>query len=814
MRHRHRSSCFSLRSIGAKSSRETMIAPPVGLRRTAREYLKPATPRGMALFEMALVLPLFILGSTALVDTAALLRTRNALKEAAQASVRCLTTTDSPCAPIATTPQTTRQYRYFLPTTPPTVYGNMTEIPATIEERRAPVHRFEFDTSVLGTLYTGEARQQYQVTTQSVEAVKLGRYVLEEFGYYVDYIGAQFQVVDFYNRSLTATPSLDLKPDGSLTTSNVLSFNASVPVPEELTNGRGAVAFGVDSVCSREIVTDKGSIAGCALARAGNQLMSTMMFILEGSASGGSPSNPKEADVVLKISYRDAEGRLQTIPLGGQQFMVNGSNRAENFVPRGAPLGSSESFKFRYIEKTSYTETTEYNANVVKVPLGVPITFTAQFRNWSELSGTGATWTPTRLRVYLPTFTPKTVPLTCQENSCSSLAAKVGTCTTTPNVPGTLTKLSYAAEKKSISTPCLIASQAPQPPKSVKIPKTPFTCTPTTIQESAHTCSPLITAHTCDPANKGINNPVINGKTVAALDELLPACNPNPKPTGSRLLNSATATVVTKRITAPRTTTPITATAARTTCISAPTISRDKFPAEVQSYAVVNPIDMGTVADAFADLPASAAGQPRESLACLPNRELTNQEEPSILKSYAFLTTPHRDLGCALPKTLASAKAHVEQDARYQVNFSSPVVTGKFAFSDGTTPDSCTPHTISTPEISPKNTLDLGVFPEPTMPPQCATTQCVREFVGFSSTSETGPPSANIAAAISEAKAATKAYLPNAKPEDLQIQITPSSGGTGAPIKYEVTTRMTVPLSFQRRSTVEHVAHGKSEFAG
>jgi hypothetical protein len=90
----------------------------------------------------------------------------------------------------------------------------------------------------------------------------------------------------------------------------------------------------------------------------------------------------------------------------------------------------------------------------------------------------------------------------------------------------------------------------------------------------------------------------------------------------------------------------------------------------------------------------------------------------------------------------------------------------------------------------------------------------MREFAGFAGTSETNPPRVNIAAAIAEAKAATRAYLPNSQPEDLQIEITPSSADTATPVTYRVTTQMTVPLSFNRSSMVVHVAHGKREVAG
>ena len=791
-----------------------MISPPEGLKRTVRKDLKAATLRGMALFEMALVLPIFILGSTALVDTAALLRTRNALKEAAQASVRCLTTTDSQCAPITTTPERTRQYRYFLPTITPTVYGNMTEVPATIEERRAPVHRFEFDAHILGTIDTAEPRQQYQVVTQGVRATKEVRYVSEHFGYFVDHVrDAQFRVVAGSNSNIEIKPDISLTEQDkfrsatgqtSLTTGQSLSFSVIIPRPNSLEG------FGKSSTCTTGEIEDEQSLRPCHLVydRDQNQLFTSAMFVLEGIGHGSARGDLTSANVLLSLEFNNG---AQMLDLGGRTFGLTGGQTSADFVPRGAPTIATSA-----AAKGAYREITLHDAKKVIVPLDKPITFRLQLAGAADhqRAGTNASWTPTGLKIYLPTFTSKRANLPCQENSCGALAKGNGSCTTSPNVPGSVDNLYYTEPISSIRTACVIASHAPQPTEHIEIPHTGIVCSPEVIETAPTVCSPLITTHTCNPSNTGINQPIINGKVTASVNDLLVACDPKPKPSGSHLLDSATATVTTKRVTAPNTTTPITATAPRTTCAAAPTISRNKFPAEVQSYAVVTPIDHGAIAGTFADIPSSAASQPQDSLACLPTRELTNDEEPNILKGYAFLTTPHRDLGCARPTTLAAAKAQVEQDARYRVTFGSPLVTGRFAFSEGTTPDSCTPHTVSTPEISPKDLLDLGVFPEPSMPPQCTATQCMREFAGFAGTSETNPPRVNIAAAIAEAKAATRAYLPNSQPEDLQIEITPSSADTATPVTYRVTTQMTVPLSFNRSSMVVHVAHGKREVAG
>jgi len=238
-------------------------------------------------------------------------------------------------------------------------------------------------------------------------------------------------------------------------------------------------------------------------------------------------------------------------------------------------------------------------------------------------------------------------------------------------------------------------------------------------------------------------------------------------------------------------------------------------PVAVTPYAQVTPVLVSTVDGQLQSLPAQGPGTTQQSLSCFPTRELSPSRDTNIysalLRDYAYILSPHPDKGCAYEGILMSAKNQVEKDPRYQATVGSPITTGRFELPSGSKPDACTPFTVGTSTVDKDSLHLIGTFPKTAPPPECADGNCVTEFVGFSRDTSTDEPSLNLQQAVNEAEAAALAYLPNRSREDLTVTITPPSRSTIGPKTYEVTTSMTVPLSFGRKSAITHVSHGQAE---
>jgi hypothetical protein len=141
--------------------------------------------RGIFLFELALLTPMVILAATSLFDITTLLRTKNALKEAAQASIRCLTTEGSLCSTTIKQTPLTPLYSYYRQTTPPPLFGNLRQVPVRINERVSPLQRYQFDATVLDAVYTGAQQTQYEEVSLTRQVTKVVPYVLQSFPYFV-----------------------------------------------------------------------------------------------------------------------------------------------------------------------------------------------------------------------------------------------------------------------------------------------------------------------------------------------------------------------------------------------------------------------------------------------------------------------------------------------------------------------------------------------------------------------------------------------------------------------------------------------------
>lgn len=238
-------------------------------------------------------------------------------------------------------------------------------------------------------------------------------------------------------------------------------------------------------------------------------------------------------------------------------------------------------------------------------------------------------------------------------------------------------------------------------------------------------------------------------------------------------------------------------------------------PPEVLPYVRTTPVLVGTIPGSVQSLPAAVASSDPAALSCLPTRPVDSRQTAELLGDYAYLLTPHPDRGCGYAEMLEKAEETVERDARYDVTFGSPLTTPeRFAFDDGAKPDECQQFTVGTAEIARERLERIGTFPESTPPAECATNRCVREFAGLLGSSAPTSPSVDLTRAAAEAKLAYHAYLPSRDVDDLNVSITPPTGTGEDADTFSVSTRLAVPLSFNRQSTIVHVAHGKPEVDG
>lgn len=791
----------------------------------------------MFLLELALVLPVVILGGTSLIDTVSVLRSQNALKEAAQASLRCLTTINSPCTVPQEQPSATRQFTYYRVTNPPTIYGDVKRVPASISERVAPLQRYQFDATVLDTVYSATGQQNYQELRYDYSSVADVSYFQEQFGYFVDYVRptASHRVVTSAIDDTAIQPSLVIEDFRQVVRRNQgTSITFSVPRPDSLEK------FGSANLCVTRPITEGSKLPPTCLLSAvshgkSSKLFSTMMIVLEGRASGGSSSARQNAQVTMTASYADVDENEITIPLGGQQFELNGTNRPEHFIPRGAPAGTV--IEGRYgsglVDKTSKYydgELSDYSAEKLSFPLNTTITIKLAFA--TNGIAANAMWRPTRLALYLPTFTKNTTTLSCTNSpTCEALSADVSSCKTLPKLRKGIASVRPVKRTKTTAvnppTACRVNAPVPDPTNKQftvfsfgKVSCVNRVFKPVTGTE----CAPHITAKPCISSNKGVSTaPDEEGIIRAPSFELERACQATgsaavPAVPGEELLMPGESLATTKqfRVTTPSLPPqPVESQAYQRTCDLAIGTSEIPHPPAVLQYQRTTPILVGTVPGELQPLPADLASADPAALGCFPTRSVDSARTAQLLGDYAYLLAPHPDRGCGYAELLEEAEATVERDSRYDVSFSPPATTPeRFAFEDGTKPDACQQFTVGTPEIARERLELIGTFPESNPPAECASHRCVREFAGLVGSSPATSPSVDIARAVAEAKLAYHAYLPNREPDDLKVDIAPPTGAGDDADSFRVSTELTVPLSFSQQSTITHVARGKPEVDG
>jgi len=760
-----------------------------------------------------------ILAATSLFDITTLLRTKNALKEAAQASIRCLTTEGSLCSATIKQAPLTPLYNYYRQTTPPPLFGNLRQVPVRINERVSPLQRYQFDATVLDAVYTGAQQMKYEEVILTREVTKVVPYVLQSFPYYVRPTGSgNYDIFGQPAGQSAATADRVVTTfGGAITRSTGRSIVFSIPKPPNLKG------FGLGDICSRSIIKDGGAQPeSCLISQNGSTLLSSMMLVFEGNASGGTSRNPETAQLEISASY-SLGGRTTTINLGGQQFTLNGSNRAEDFLPRGALI--------EQVNKalSSKQEFIDHGAAKVILPFDTLISVRVQFSQ--KPNARNATWTPSRLRIFVPSFEKESADLTCSNKpSCGALSTGGrSACSTLPDInpPDATLKLGKSSAVSSIPpkvSQCLPNAKSLSSLdqfKTYKINKQ--SCADKKlVPVTSSSCPALITKHQCNSSNKGIaTQPNISGIITGSPDSLSNACNssssttPASLPTGTSLTaGEAFATVKTFRIMAGAGK-PAESKSWQQSCDPNSEKARVARPVAVTPYAQVTPVLVSTVDGQLQSLPVQSAGTTQQSLSCFPTRELSPSRDTNIysalLRDYAYILSPHPDKGCAYEGILMSAKNQVEKDPRYQATVGSPITTGRFELPSGSKPDACTPFTVGTSTVDKDSLHLIGTFPKTAPPPECADGNCVTEFVGFSRDTSTDEPSLNLQQAVNEAEAAALAYLPNRSREDLTVTITPPSRSTIGPKTYEVTTSMTVPLSFGRKSAITHVSHGQAE---
>lgn len=789
----------------------------------------------MFLLELALVLPVVILGGTSLIDTVSILRTQNALKEAAQASLRCLTTINSPCTAAHEQDAATRQFTYYRVTKPPTLYGNLKQVPAHVEERVAPLERYQFDATVLDTLYSATGQLSYEEIAYQYSSLAEVSYVRERYGYYLDYVSgtASHRVVVSEGDATAVTPSLETSYSSQPTVRRNQSANITFRIPRP----NALRQFDASRICVTGPITNGDELPpGCMLSlqpgKTSSRLLTSMMILLEGRAAGGSSSAKMNAQVTMTASYV-LDGKKTEIPLGGQQFELNGTRRREDFVPRGAPAGTliEERYGPGLVDKTSKYydgELSAYSADKLILPFDTPITIQLTFK--TKGIPADASWQPSRLAVYLPTFDKKATTLTCTNApSCAELSKDTSSCTTSPKLTHGITAVRPVKRIKATPEGAPTACRANAPTPNPEDPRFKLytiggvACVNRAIHPRAGTsCPTLTTARQCASSNKGVAvAPDQDGLIRAPSSELEAACNSPVKPTESTLPpkkpimpGESVATVKRFRVTS-SSQQPVESVAFKRSCDMADRASIIPRPPEVQPYQQTTPILVGTVAGQVQPLPADMAASNPEALACFPTRLVDPQQTPRLLGDYAFLLTPHPDRGCGYDELLQAAQKTVEADSRFQLTFGSPQTTNeRFAFDPNTKPDECQLFTVGTPELAPESLELIGTFSEATPPQECRTNRCVREFAGLLEPTVSPGPSVNIARAVAEAKVAYHAYLPNREPDDLIVSITQPTGTGDKAESFSVSTQLTVPLSFHRQSTIAHVAHGEAEVDG
>jgi hypothetical protein len=547
-----------------------------------------------------------------------------------------------------------------------------------------------------------------------------------------------------------------------------------------------------------------------------------MMLVFEGNASGGTSGNPETAQLEISASY-SLGGRTTTINLGGQQFTLNGSDRAENFLPRGALI--------EQVDKalSSKQEFIDHGAAKVILPFDTLISVRVKFAEKPKTLN--ATWSPSRLRIFIPSFDRMSAELTCSNKpSCITLSTRGNSaCSTVPDINPPDATLKLGKSSAVSSDPSKVSRCLPNAKSlsSLSQFKT-YTINKQSCADkelvpvTSSSCPTYITKYQCNSSNKGIATPPNRSGIISGSPNLFSeACNsllstaPATLPAGTTLTaGEAFATVKTIRI--------MSSGGVRAeskswqqSCDPISEKARIPRPVAVTPYRQVTPVLVGTIDGQLQSLPAQGPGATQESLSCFPTREISPSRDPNIysalLGDYAYILSPHPDKGCAYEGVLMSAKNQVEKDPRYQATVGSPVTAGRFELPSGSKPDACTPFTVGTSTVDKDSLHLIGTFPETAPPPECADGNCSREFAGFSSDTSTDEPSLNLQQAVSEAEAAALAYLPNRSREDLTVTITPPSRSTIGPKTYEVTTAMTVPLSFGRKSAITHVAHGQAE---
>jgi len=777
--------------------------------------------RGIFLFELALLTPMVILAATSLFDITTLLRTKNALKEAAQASIRCLTTEGSLCSTTIKQTPLTPLYNYYRQTTPPPLFGNLRQVPVRINERVSPLQRYQFDATVLDAVYTGAQQTQYEEVSLTRQVTKVVPYVLQSFPYYVRPSGSgNYDIYQGAGGTSVANPGREVTTfGGAVTKTTGRSVVFSIPKPFNLER------FGAKDICSRNIIRDGvEKPEDCLLSQNGSTLLSSMMLVFDGNASGGTSRNPETAQLKLSASYSLDSGLTETtIDLGGQQFTLNGTDRAENFLPRGAPIDQvAEAL-------SSKQEFIDHGAAKVILPFNRRIRLRIAFAK--QPNAADASWTPIKLRVFIPSFEQKKANLSCSEKPSCMTMAESGTsaCSTTPNINPPKATLKLGTPSTVSSTPPKVSQCLPNATSPISLPQ-PTTysinnqsCADNALRQvTASSCPALITKHQCNSSNMGIAiQPNSSGIITGSPDSLSSACNSSSSttlaslPAGTSLTaGEAFATVKTVRIMAGAGK-PAESNSWQQSCEPNSEKAGVARPVAVTSYAQVTPVLVGTVEGQLQSLPVQSAGATQQSLSCFPTREISPSRDPNIysalLGDYAYILSPHPDKGCAYEGILMSAKNQVEKDPRYQATVGSPVAAGRFELPSGTKPDACTPFTVGTSTVDKDSLHLIGTFPKTAPPPECADGNCVTEFVGFSRDTSTDEPSLNLQQAVNEAEAAALAYLPNRSREDLTVTITPPSRSTIGPKTYEVTTSMTVPLSFGRKSAITHVSHGQAE---
>ena len=776
--------------------------------------------RGIFLFELALLTPMVIMAAVSLVDITEHLRTKNALKEASQAAIRCLTTEGSACTTTAERPALSRLYSYYRQTTPPPLFGNLRQVPVKINERMSPLQRYQFDATVLDSVYTGAEQRQYEEVALTHNVAKVVPYILQEFPYYVRPTtpGSYDIFAQAAGGQKTEPARTDEDFSKAVTDTEGISVGFSIPKPSTLKG------FGAGDICSRSIITNGGAQPEeCLLRQSETTLFSSMMIVLEGNASRGNSTTSETAELKISASY-SIDGTATTIDLGGQKFSLNGKTRAENFLPRGAPIDQVDE------SLNSKEEFIKHGAAKVILPFGTRIKVRVKFK--SQPKDPNASWTPQRLRVFIPSFKEETTELTCSDNlNCRALSSgSVLQCKTSPNLnpPGATLKLGESTPVSA--TPPNLSKCLPNAESLSSSPKFKIytinnkSCADNKlVPVTTSACPALITKHSCNSSNKGVANPPSGAGIISgSVNDLSSACKATTTaqnvslPAGTTLkAGEALATTKTVRV---MNSSGVSAESKlwQQSCDLDAEKRRVVPPAEVGAYPRTAPVRVGTVDGQLQSLPVQSAATTQESLSCLPVRELSPSLHANIystlLGDYSYLLSPHTDKGCAYPGLLSGAKQQVEKDPRYQATVGGPVVAGRFEIPAGSKPDACTPFTVGTSAVKKESLRLIGTFPETAPPAECSDGNCIRELVGFSGGSSSSEPPVNIQQAISEAEAAALAYLPKRSREELTITVTPPSRSTIGPKTYQVTTSMKVPLSFGRKSSaVTHVAHGQAE---